>query len=247
MSTTIRKSAFGRTQLFHNDANITFQELQCASSIVRKNEHDCKFHTISNEKKCNCWHCCHPFDSEVIKLPRLYDIQEEVYHVYGTFCSLSCAKAYISQLPFFQKEQHLYVFNRMANEFYNSSEVVEAPPRETLQMFGGPFTIEEFRSKTHRCVVQHPPFVSYCMIVEEKMAGHNNIVNTTERTSVRGMRIPEKGIARQNTVEVSDNRLTNRYAQYCERQSTEEPIPKKAKTEKKTTETGGLGRFMKKT
>lgn len=249
MSTTIRKSAFGRTQLFHNDGNITFKELQCASSVVRRMDHECKFHStdIMNKKGTCCWQCCHTFENEAIRLPRLYDVYEGVYHVYGNFCSLSCAKGYLMQLPFFEKEQHLYVFNRMASEVYNVSEVVEAPPRESLQIFGGPFSIEEYRNKTHRCVIQNPPFVSYCMLVEEKLAGHENMINSTERTSVRGLRIPEKGGSiRTNTVEVSDSRLTNRYEIYCKNQeSKDEHMSKKAKTEKKI-EPGGLGKFMKK-
>lgn len=244
MSTSIRKSAFGRTQLFHDDSRKVYRELQCASSVVRRNEADSKFHSHgSSGNRSNCWHCCHPFEGQAIQLPRLYDATECLYHVYGSFCSLSCSKAYLLNLPFFQKEQHMYVFNRMCKELYGIHEVIEAPPRETLHMFGGPFSIEEFRSKNHRCVIQNPPFVSYCMIVEEKLESHNNTLNSVQRSCVRGIRIPRIVENRNNTVEVSDNCLSNRYEQYCQQQNSE-PVAKKPKVEKKNA-SGGLGKFMK--
>ena len=249
MSNTVRKSAFGRTQLFHADADIEFKELQCSSSIIRHGDINHKYHTHNSQRNNNicCWHCCHPYTGDTYHIPRLYDTSENIYHVYGNFCSLNCAKAYLLNLPFFEKEQHMYVFMRMARELYKMDNVIEAPPKESLQMFGGPFSIEEFRAKHHRCVVQHPPFVSYCMIVEEKIVTAQTLqAEQIERSSVRGMKRPEKGKISVSTIEVSDSRLTNKYAQYVEEHKTDEsePVNKKQKSEKKN-DNQGLGKFMK--
>ena len=44
----------------------------------------------------------------------------------------------------------------------------ETPPRTALKMCGGPFDIEMFRKQTNVCLTVTPPFVSYCMLIEER-------------------------------------------------------------------------------
>lgn len=71
-----------------------------------------------------------------------------VYIVYGNFCSLSCCKAYLLDANQFSSNYELTLLSCMANDVYGvrCDVIKRAPPRLMLQMFGGPLSIEEFRS-----------------------------------------------------------------------------------------------------
>jgi hypothetical protein len=131
-------------------------------------------HNIENKKDVACWHCCEQFDGHGIPLPRLYDPNENIYHVFGHFCSPSCCKAYVLEHVTFDRGQHMNVLVRMLREVYGIHErVIEAPPRISLKRFGGMFDIQEFRNMHNVCAVCQPPFVSYCMVIEERMPQHS--------------------------------------------------------------------------
>ena len=170
--TIIRKSAFGRTSLFIPSASTLLREVQCMGGVSRHdNVSIYHMHDTSKNKKIDCWHCCESFDWERIQIPRLYDPVEQVYHVYGHFCSVNCGKAYILENSTYDRGQHLNVFVKMLRDVYGiTKKVIEAPPRVSLQKFGGPFNINEFRDMKNICTVNKPPFVSYCMVVEERSA-----------------------------------------------------------------------------
>jgi len=108
----------------------------------------------------------------VVPLPSVYDSLEGVYHVYGRTCSPGCAKAYVLEHTTFDRGQHLNVLVRMLRDVYGiDGPIVETPPRPALRRFGGVF---DPSSLPHaRCRMIQPPFVSYCMLVEE----HNENVN----------------------------------------------------------------------
>ena len=104
---SIRKSAFGRTNLFLNSQSTLFREVKCSAPTMTRQANASLFHMhdtndmILNEQENNeeareklqnkqknmvCWHCCHPFETEGFRLPRSYDPAEKLYHVYGWFC-----------------------------------------------------------------------------------------------------------------------------------------------------------------
>ena len=87
-------------------------------------------------------------------------------------------------------------FNRMMREIYNVHDnITEAPPRLALQKFGGPFDIEIARKQQNVCAMVSPPFVSYCMLVEERLPmtdiGETSCI--AKRGTVRGLRRPTNG------------------------------------------------------
>lgn len=171
----LRKSSFGRTNLFLVPSTVRFREVRCTSTLSRQAVTSV-FHPHSSSSKeerdgSACWHCCHPFDGDGFRSPRVYDPVEKVYHVYGWFCSANCAKAYVLEHSTFDRGYQMSVFSRMLRDVYHISDaVVESPPRISLRMFGGPLDIEEFRTHKHTFSVVSPPFVSYCMLVEERGA-----------------------------------------------------------------------------
>ena len=199
----IRKSAFGRTNLFLSSTTTLFREIKCSASSATRQASASLYHIHSTTQKnerpenCVCWHCCHNFDGVGFRLPRAYDPNERLYHVYGWFCSANCSKAYILEHSNFDRGYQMNVFVRMLREVYGiESGIVESPPRIALKMFGGPFDIETFRQQKNVCFVVTPPFVSYCMLIEERSPIENigessKTTGKHSRGSVRGLRKPD--------------------------------------------------------
>lgn len=170
----VRKSAYGRTQLFLPSVTGILREVKCMGGVTR---HDTAnvYHVLpelhdSDSTVC-CWHCCEEITDRAsrVPLPRVYDSLERVFHVYGATCSPGCAKAYVLEHTTFDRGQHLNVLAKMLREVYGITEpVVETPPRPALRRFGGAF--DPRRTVKAQCRLLHPPFVSYCMLVDEKLA-----------------------------------------------------------------------------
>lgn len=269
---SIRKSAFGRTNLFLRTKGGLFREVKCASSVTRHAgasvfhpHHSCSLH---KDVCTHCWHCCTQFETPGIRLPRLYDSFERVYHVYGWFCSPACAKAYIIEHTTFDRGQQMNVFSQMLQEVYgiSNSSVTEAPPRMALKMFGGPFDIETFRKQSNVCTLVSPPFVSYCMLIEERQpiaSIGEGLSDVSQRNTVKGLRRPQTGsVVLSEQDHICSPQNESLYHQFLAEQNepTERepaasaegsaPSPEPAKRQRKErkvvpTGTGGLARFAK--
>ena len=140
---------------------------------IERFENACVYHMIppAHESLPLCWHCCEQITDKasLVPLPRTYDTTERVYHVYGATCSPGCAMAYILEHTSFDRGQHINVLVKMLREVYGvEAPVITAPPRAAMQKFGGHFDAKA-QSKAY-CTLVQPPFVSYCMIAEERMA-----------------------------------------------------------------------------
>ena len=140
----IRKSAFGRTQLFLPSTTTILREVKCMGGILRHDQANV-YHVLPSAHDTSgmhCWHCCEPIESTktCVPLPRVFDTHENVYHTYGATCSPSCAKAYIIEHTSFDRGQHLNVLAHMLRNVYGvKGRVVETPPRPALRRFGGAF------------------------------------------------------------------------------------------------------------
>lgn len=270
---SIRKSAFGRTNLFLTSKSVLLREIKSSTSTFTRSSTSSIFHTHSSctndPIKSVCWHCCHEIPESVqpVRVPRLYDNVERVYHVYGWYCSPSCAKAYILEHSTFDRGYQMNVFLRMLREVHDIKDpVIEAPPRLALRMFGGPFDIDSFRHQHNVCGVVNPPFVSYCMLVEERLPmseiGERSNVETV-RGSVRGLRRPENGSKIHTADEIVTPPNESMYKKFLDSnartiasddgpvRSFEEPssstssvAPKRQKKEKAPMEGKGLAKFM---
>lgn len=132
----------------------------------------------SNQCNSVCHWCCHAFEHTAIGIPMKY--RKGKFHIRGNYCSYACAASAIlydrsdwnyqpsesySLLHLMYRKTH--VRENLGPDFFIRS----APPRETLMMFGGPCTIEEFRQTTmndeKRIECFNPPFVSLVSTVEE--------------------------------------------------------------------------------
>jgi len=116
-----------------------------------------------------CWHCCHKFESMPCGIP--HSIEEGLFKTKGVFCSFNCALTYNynskqSENQIQERESLLYL---MYKRIHNVKEVElkYAPDKETLKMFGGILTIEEFRQNQNTYVMVYPPMLSIIPQLEE--------------------------------------------------------------------------------
>ena len=135
----------------------------------------------------SCWWCCHQFKNPPVGLPR--KILGEAFEAIGCFCSFPCAAAYAKDKPYNYRSS-LGLLNMLYRRSRTDTEgsktdgensglerVTPAPPRETLKMFGGLLTIDEFRQaarsgKQWRLI--HAPLMPWQMYAEEMMSKHGN-------------------------------------------------------------------------
>lgn len=185
----VRKSAFGRTSLFLTDDDRTLvRSIRTQSSAMRRAEGSV-YHNLSQSAERTgtiaCWHCCEPIDATKTSycVPKSYDAAEGIFYVYGHFDSLECAKAHIVEHTSFDSGHQISVFGKMAREVYGVDNVQQAPPRVTLRKFGGPFDIADFKKAPFESRIVEPPFVSYCMLAEERFP-EKSLADTLGRVEV---------------------------------------------------------------
>jgi hypothetical protein len=125
----------------------------------------------------NCWWCCHKFDTVPIGLPEKYI--NDAFHLYGCFCSFNCAQAYNLQMNDQKIWERYSLLNFLKKKicdnnshilYKNFDFICPAPPRQALDIFGGPMTIEEYRnsmyilSKDYNYIL--PPMIPLIGILE---------------------------------------------------------------------------------
>lgn len=169
---SVRKSAFGRTQLFLPTPSVLMREVKCMGGITRRDSASV-FHVLPDLLRPGthsaCWHCCESVGDAPMPIPRIFDTTENIYHVYGCVCCPGCAKAYILEHTSFDRGKHLDVLVHMLRSVYGmTGPILETPPRPSLKRFGGYF--DPRNPPRAACRLVEPPFVSYCMIAEERMA-----------------------------------------------------------------------------
>ena len=128
--------------------------------------------SLSSSTTINCFWCCHPFNkSTLCTIP--YNKMNNVYHVYGSFCSPECAAAY----NFDNSEDTSEIWNRYSllnllyKSIYSGTKIKLAPPRYVLRIFGGSLNINEFRNFNYNSKKQlhinMPPVISIIHHIEE--------------------------------------------------------------------------------
>jgi hypothetical protein len=118
-----------------------------------------------------CFWCSHKFENQPCIIPERE--VKGIYKVYGNFCAPECAMAHLLNESI---DPHVR-WERMAllNRIYDteiSGKIYPAPPRESLELFGGPLTIESYRAtvscKKVRIDLHMPPIVSIIGSIDTK-------------------------------------------------------------------------------
>ena len=110
-----------------------------------------------------CWWCCNQFKTVPTGVPYSYNKTTNKFKIYGCMCSFECACSYIFSNYNDNKTWDKYtLLILMYNKIFNCGirKIKLAPPRETLQMFGGNLTIDEFRNNNKVINIKIPPIIS---------------------------------------------------------------------------------------
>lgn len=136
-----------------------------------------------------CKWCCHPFD----KIPCIIPVKyfKETYYGYGCYCSFNCALADAlvtinDSCIWTIKSLMMSIIHKITGIYPNN--LYPAPPKEVLQIFGGTYTIEQFRNKYITFVksikVLLPPMMSLLPIIEEQLRD-KTLINNTDNNGLR--------------------------------------------------------------
>lgn len=143
----------------------------------------CKFVMNKEWLECTdvcCWWCCHKFDTVPIGMPVYYNDNEKKFRVKGIFCSFSCLLAYKNDHPIYNNNYLIkLLYKKITGEIKLNSNILRAPPRASLKMFGGKLTIDEFRNMSNENkvlkMVEYPMYVSRDYIEEIDIKNVKNV------------------------------------------------------------------------
>jgi hypothetical protein len=136
-----------------------------------------RYQKLPEKTEIACFWCCHSFPSAPCAIPS--HILDEIWYMYGNFCSPECSTAYL----FKERIDNHVQWERYAllNSLYAEDAQIPhgspcgirpAPPREVLRMFGGSMDISEYRTIVHekrlRVDVLTPPMVSIIQTMDTK-------------------------------------------------------------------------------
>lgn len=101
---------------------------------------------MGDSVRMHCWWCCHPWEGQEVHLPIRYDDRTKKFTSIGHFCSFECAKAYGIDSGGARWGEILENLSLMRKHAYGKyTPLWPAPKRQTLKIFGGPLSIDEFR------------------------------------------------------------------------------------------------------
>jgi hypothetical protein len=117
-----------------------------------------------------CFWDCHTFRGTPCVIPT--KIEEDIWHVYGNFCSPECAAAYLfnERIDSHVQWERFALLNRLYAE--GDSSVRLAAPRAVLRLFGGTLDVSEYRAvltdRRMRIDVMSPPMISITQVMDTK-------------------------------------------------------------------------------
>ena len=151
-----------------------------------------RYKKLPDKTEIACFWCCHSFQTQPYALPS--HILDEVWYMYGNFCSPECATAYL----FKERVDNHIQWERYAllNSLYgeagtSKAGIRPAAPREVLRMFGGSMDISEYRAvvkeKKLRIDVLTPPMVSIIQTMDTKPIDFydQNLKNVFTRSDIQ--------------------------------------------------------------
>ena len=156
----------------NNDKLNLDNKINCNKFDLNTNEFDLNNDEINNNEINNneinnnkngkiCWNCCHDFFNIIEGLPIKYI--NNIFYTYGNFCSLECATRYCFD-NMNNNIAEIYSIINLYNMivYKNNKKIKCAPHRLTLDIFGGPLSIEEYRKSfntTEYYNVTIPPII----------------------------------------------------------------------------------------
>lgn len=164
---------------YHNDKNSSSEVFSNDYNIEKLTENVVNFEDdklFLKNKNIHCWWCCNKFDNSPFPLPNKF--YKNKFHVFGVFCSPSCALSYNLDM----NDHKIWERNSLIIKLYNIltentiDTINPALPRQSLDIFGGPYSIQEFRKSCNtifnsRFII--PPMVPITTLIEESYKERN--------------------------------------------------------------------------
>jgi hypothetical protein len=127
--------------------------------------------TKGNLDNIHCWWCCHIFEHQPIGLPD--NFKEDTFHTYGYFCSFNCAKAYnLNHTDNKSEEKNCLLLSLKKKLTSDDTFIKSANPQQSLKIFGGHQTIDEFRKDFQiidkNSILIYPPSKPLKLYIEEE-------------------------------------------------------------------------------
>lgn len=147
--------------------------MQCYSKmeLMVSFKESIKAKVLPTNTDISCFWCSHGFDTQPCIIPERE--VHGVYRVYGNFCCPQCAMAYLlnETIDPHARWERIALLHRIYDR-YCTGRIFPAPPRQSLKIFGGPLTIEAYRSTIHQGKVRidsyMPPMVSIIGSIDTK-------------------------------------------------------------------------------
>ena len=158
-----------------------------------------------------CFWCAGCFDGRPIVIPSLEE--RGLYKVYGNFCTLSCSLSYLlnEQVDPQVRWERQALLNRM---YKQTSAIHPAPPRESLALFGGTLTHDQYRDiinkKVLRIDTHLPPLISILATLDTKPIDfyETSLRNTSANPAAEVLRNTEPGYRLKRSKPLKDKEST---------------------------------------
>ena len=133
--------------------------------------------SVAECSKYACWWCTYNFDTYPLFLPEKF--QNNKYYVFGNFCSFACIFAYNDNLDDYRRNIRNALIKKLYTDiFHTDCNIKPAGPREVLEKFGGPLTIDKYRDSKILCTktikINIPPMIPLLSYYEESTLDNNN-------------------------------------------------------------------------
>ena len=139
--------------LIESHKEIQVYNIQRDDNLIEKQVHNIMIqyqycnqtHEWPKATQYHCFWCCHSFETMPCFIP--ISLHNDVYEVYGNFCSFNCAMSFnFSSNDVNYGERSSLIQDMYYKVYgYDSPKLTFAPPKEVTEMFGGSITIEEYR------------------------------------------------------------------------------------------------------
>lgn len=199
------------TQAVRQDETKAFRTIDVMLEYKVANE----TRTLPESVDAACFWCAGCFDGRPVVIPSLEE--RGIYKVYGNFCTLSCALSYLltEQVDPQVRWERQALLNRM---YKQTSAIHPAPPRESLSLFGGALSHEQYRAIIEKKVLRidsHlPPVISILATLDTKPIDfyetslRNTSVNATLGGAVELMKNSEPGLRLKRSKPLKDKEST---------------------------------------
>jgi hypothetical protein len=171
--------------------------------------------TLPESVEAACFWCAGCFEGRPVVIPSLEE--RGIYKVYGNFCTLSCALSYLltEQVDPQVRWERQALLNRM---YKQASAIHPAPPRESLSLFGGSLSHDQYRAIIEKKVLRidsHlPPVISILATLDTKPIDfyetslRNTSVNASLGGTVELMKNSEPGLRLKRSKPLKDKEST---------------------------------------